>query len=186
MMIVVAIIFVIAGMSIIALQPSLQQFRANAAMGQVKEALRQGHEYAISQRRTVAVTFTNDLYGNSEIVLNDYTVSNGVEALNNTPFLTVPIEPSVTFRLFNAMPDTPDHFGNQGPLAFNGTAYAAGTILKFQSDGTFTNVVGTPINGSVFMGIQNMPASARAVTILGSTGRIKGWSGANGQGWLQQ
>ncbi|HUB64348.1 MAG TPA: type II secretion system protein [Methylocella sp.] len=186
MILVVAIIFIVSAMAIIALQPTWQQYKANAATQQVKEALRQAREYAISQRRTVAVSFSNDAFGNPQVVLNLYTVANQVESLDNTPFLTLPIESTVKFTTFGNLPDTPDAFGDSSALDFNNTAYATGTILKFQSDGTFTDVVGTPINGSIFIGIPGMPNTARAITILGSTGRIKSWSGANQAGWFQQ
>jgi type II secretory pathway pseudopilin PulG len=185
MMIVVLVGMVVTAMAIVQLQPALQDFRASAAEDTVKSTLRQAREYAISQRRTVAVSFANDAFGDAEVVLNLYTVANGVQALNNTPFLTVPINRSVQF-MQEGLPDTPDKFGNCAALCFNGAGYAAGTIIEFQSDGTFTNGTGTPINGSIFMGMQGVPATARAITILGSTGRIKSWTGTSGINWVQQ
>lgn len=186
LMIVIAVGTVITAMAIVQLQPSLQNFKATAAEDQVKATLRQAREYAVSQRRTVALTFTNDAYGNPEIQLNDYTVSFGVQALNATPLLVVPVGSSSQFVLFGGMPDTPDNFGNKAALCFGGNAYAAGSIVKFQSDGTFTDIGGNIINGSIFIGMPNDPSTARAVTILGNTGRIKGWNGASGKGWVQQ
>jgi len=185
-LVVVAILMIVSAITVVALQPTLQNFRASDAEGQVKSTLRQAREYAVSQRRTVAVSFATDAFGNPEMKLNLYTVAAGVQVLNNVPFQTVPLEPTVQFALFPALPDTPDKFGNASALCFNGAAYAAGTVIEFQSDGTFTNGAGTPINGSIFMGIPNYPTTARAVTILGATGRIKGWTGADGASWSQQ
>lgn len=186
MMIVVAVGIAITAMAMVQLNPTLQDFRASSANDQVKSTLRQAREYAISQRRTVAVTFTTDAYGDPEIQLNDYTVSFGVQAMNPTPLLLVPLSSKVQFILFNNLPDTPDNFGNKAALCFGGNAYAVGSILKFQSDGTFTDISGNIINGSIFVGIPNQPMTARAVTILGSTGRIKSWTGASGNMWVQQ
>jgi len=186
MLVAVAITFVIAAVAIVQLQPGLQNFRASSAEGQVKTALRQAREYAISQRRTVAISFTKDASGNAEINANDYNVAAGVQTLNTTPFLQVIIQPSVQFMLNNSLPDTPDKFGNSSALCFNGSAYAAGSVIEFQSDGTFTDGTGTPINGSIFLGILNYPNTERAVTVLGATGRIKGWSGADGLSWFEQ
>ena len=45
----------------------------------------------------------------------------------------------------------------------------------FTTDGTLIDSGGTPINGTVFLSIQNQPESARAVTVLGSTGRVRGY-----------
>lgn len=186
MLLVVAVTFIVAAIAVVQLQPSLQNFRANSAEDEVKSTLRQAREYAISQRRTVAVSFAADPHGNAEINLNLYNVAAGVQTLDNTPFLQVPLQPSVQFMLTPTLPDTPDSFGNSSALCFNGAAYAPGTIIEFQSDGTFTDATGTPINGSIFLGIPQYPITARAVTILGTTGRIKGWSGADGSSWFEQ
>jgi prepilin-type N-terminal cleavage/methylation domain-containing protein len=186
MLIVVAVSLIVAAMAITQLQPALQDFQAGAAEDTVKSALRQAREYAVTQRRTVAVSFKNDGFGDAEVVLNLYNVANGVQSLNNTPYLTVPINRRVQFTREGTLPDTPDKFGNCAALCFNGAGYAAGTIIEFQSDGTFTDGTGTPINGSIYMGMPNIPATARAITILGSTGRIKSWTGASGTVWAQQ
>jgi hypothetical protein len=76
------------------------------------------------------------------------------------------------------LPDTPDAFGNTGPIAF-GTA----TVIKFAPDGTLVDQSGQGLNGSVFMAIPNIQGtnlSARAITVLGSTGRVRGyrWDGS--------
>lgn len=185
-MIVVVIGFVVAAMAITQLQPALQDFQASAAEDTVKSTLRQAREYAISQRRTVAVSFKNDAFGDAEVVLNLYNVVSGVQTLNNTPFMSVPINRRVQFTRVGALPDTPDNFGACAALCFNGAGYATGTIIEFQSDGTFTDGTGTPINGSIFMGMLATPSTARAITILGSTGRIKSWTGTSGVNWVQQ
>jgi prepilin-type N-terminal cleavage/methylation domain-containing protein len=186
MMIVVAVGFIVTVMALTQLQPTLQNYQASSAEDTVKSTLRQAREYAVSQRRTVAVSFKTDPFGNPELVLNLYTVAFGVQSLNNTPFLTVPITDRVQFTRFAAMPDTPDNFGACAALCFNGAGYATGSIIEFQSDGTFTDGTGTPINGSIFIGIPATPNTARAITILGSTGRIKSWTGTSGQYWVQQ
>jgi Tfp pilus assembly protein FimT len=48
---------IIMGMSVVELQPVLQQIRANAGVDQVKSTLRQARELAISDRRTIVVQF---------------------------------------------------------------------------------------------------------------------------------
>ena len=89
---------------------------------------------------------------------------------------------------FAGMPDTPDTFGVPGGgsgIMFGSVTGGPPSGMEFQSDGTFTDGTGVPINGTVFMGITNIPASARAVTVLGNTGRIRGYHGT-GTGWFQQ
>jgi hypothetical protein len=49
----------------------------------------------------------------------------------------------------------------------------------FTTDGTLIDSNGSPVNGTVFLSIANVPKSARAVTVLGATGRVRGyrWTG---------
>lgn len=181
MMVVIGIIMIILSMAILELQPTLQQFRANAGMDQVKGAMRQAREIAISQRRTIVVQFV----GTNTIQLFQVVEPGNVRAVN--PFLTLPIENTVTFQTFAGEPDTPDAYGIPAVPAgieFNGVVGGPPIGMQFQSDGTFTDANGTPINGTVFLGITNIKTSARAVTILGATGRMHAWHGT-GLSWFQ-
>lgn len=181
MVVVVVIIMVILAMAILELQPTVQQFRANAGMDQVKGAMRQARELAISQRRTIVVQFV----GNNTIELFQVVEPGNVRAVN--PFLTLPIENTVSFQTFAGEPDTPDAYGIPAVPAgidFNGVVGGPPIGMQFQSDGTFTDANGVPINGSIFLGIPNVKTSSRAVTILGPTGRIHAWHGT-GLSWFQ-
>ena len=66
---------------------------------------------------------------------------------------------------------------------FGGVIGGPNTMM-FQSDGTFVNAAGTTLNGTVFMGVTGIPSTARAVTVLGTTGRIRSYRSA-GAGWVQ-
>jgi hypothetical protein len=68
------------------------------------------------------------------------------------------------------VPDTPDAFGNANAVAFG----VANTVM-FGTDGTLIDGNGNPLNGTVFLIIISQPESARAVTVLGATGRIRGY-----------
>ncbi|MBI3669731.1 MAG: hypothetical protein HY237_08135 [Acidobacteria bacterium] len=59
------------------------------------------------------------------------------------------------------------------------------TAMVFQSDGTFAdNATSQPINGTVFVGLPGQSATARAVTILGATGRVRPYKW-NGTQWVE-
>lgn len=181
MIVVVVIIGVILTMALLELQPTVQQFRANAALDQVKGAMRQARELSISERRTIVVQFV----GNNTIELFQVTEPGNVVA--NAPFMTLPIENTVSFMTFPGEPDTPDTYGIPAVpsgIEFAGVVGGPPVGMQFQSDGTFTDANGNPINGTVFMGITNVPTSARAVTILGGTGRVHSWRGS-GLSWFQ-
>ena len=184
LLVVIAVIFIISGMALFQLQPTWQQSESNAAVDQVKSTLRLARETAISQRRTIAVQFS----GNNTILLYQFAVVGTTSTIATTPFLTLPIEKNVTFITFNGMPDTPDAYGLPGGgsgIMFEGVVGGPPSGMEFQSDGTFTDGTGLPINGTVFMGLTGIPATARAVTVLGNTGRVRAYHGT-GTGWFQQ
>ena len=94
-----------------------------------------------------------------------------------TVLSTVFLEGGIQYSLVNGLPDTPDAFGIGAPIDFGVV-----TNIKFTPDGTLVNPGRTVrhINGdSVFFAIPNLDLSARAITVLGSTGRIRAyrWNG---------
>ncbi|MGH9698232.1 MAG: pilus assembly FimT family protein [Candidatus Acidiferrales bacterium] len=180
---VIFIILVISAMAITQMQPALETYRANAAEAQVKGALRQARETAVAERRNIVVRFLLNAQGQEEVDL--YQVPEPANIVANAPFMKVPVQGTVFFALYPGAPDTPDNFGKGAPLFFGGAAYLPGSNVQFQSDGTFADANGNPINGSIFMSIAGYAPSSRAITILGTTGRIKSWTGT-GKAWFQQ
>lgn len=173
LLIVVAIMFIIAGIALVKSEPALQQNRAFAGAMQLKTALRQGRETAISARRTVQVQFFTGLpctVGFACVVLTRLDPPANVP----TVILTLPLESSVQFMQFPGELDTPDGFGNAAPITFGGVA-GGPLVMEFQSDGSFTDGNGNLINGTVFLGIANYSQSPTAVTVLGGTGHAKAY-----------
>jgi hypothetical protein len=80
----------------------------------------------------------------------------------------------VQFALVDGLPDTLENIGKSKPIDF-GTL----TNVKFSPEGTLVNQDGASANGSAFLAISGKALSSRAITILGSTGRIRGyrWDG---------
>jgi prepilin-type N-terminal cleavage/methylation domain-containing protein len=169
MLVVIAVIMIISAMAITQLQPALQHNRAVAAASQVKSALRQGREAAVSARRTVQVQFFTGAPCPPNL---GCIVLTRLDPPANVPtvILTLPIEGSVQFMQFAGEPDTPDAFGNGSPIFFGGVANGPPT-MEFQSDGSFTDGNGNVTNGTIFLGIPNYRSSAMAITLLGGTGR---------------
>ncbi|HVB38082.1 MAG TPA: type II secretion system protein [Vicinamibacterales bacterium] len=165
LMVVVAIMGITAAMAVFQAQVSLPSIRGDAGMRVVMAQLNTARELAISQRRVIQVNFIAP----NEIQLVRQDIPTGTTILSLVPF-----EASVQFMQFAGVPDTPDAFGATSAIAFG-----SATSMSFTSDGTFIDQSGVPLNGTVFLGIPNQARSARAVTILGATGRIRGyrWSG---------
>lgn len=143
-------------------------FKGDGAMRTIMAKMNEARELALTQRRNMRVDFTGDNV--IQIIRREVPAANGTTVLS-----AVEMEGGVRYGVTTGLPDTPDSFGNASGIAF-GTA----TQLVFTTDGTLVNQTGTPVSGTVFVSIPGQNRSARAVTIMGATGRIRGykWNGA--------
>jgi hypothetical protein len=173
-LVVVAIAMVIAGIAIIQSRPALMQIRASTAKDLVQGTLRRARETAISDRRSIKVEFLVNPPANPAGSYVRLTRLGGGVGPDIVIAMT-PIPGSVIYTTFAGEPDTPDAFGNAGPIYFGGVNNGPAAGMLYQSDGTFAAATGIPINGTVFMGIPNQPTTARAITILGTTGRVRSY-----------
>lgn len=181
LMVVLMIILIVAAIAITNLGPNLQQARVDAQMRQVIATFRQAREFAIANRRYVQITFP----ANNQIQVTQVnTLTPGAGGIN--PVLTtLTISPPLIFNL-DGMPDTPDAYGNGGAIVFEGVVNGPVGGMLFQSDGELLDgATFLPINGSVFMGYPGLPSTARAVTVLGTTGRVRGWKSNGAAAWYQ-
>jgi len=174
MVIVVAVIFIVCAMAVLQLQPLLVVEQANTAMDQVMDQLRYAREAAIAQRRNVQVQFL----GTNVVQLTRYEY-NG----STTILITLSLQKPIQYTVFPSLPDTPDGFGNTSAIDFEGLP-SGPPVMLFQSDGTFVDNAGNLVNGTVFLGFPGNPGTARAITVLGATGRIRAYH-ASGSTWAQ-
>lgn len=166
---------VVIAIAIVQLQPAVQQMRANSAMYLVSTQLRWARQSAIAQRRNFLVAFV----GNNEITISRQ--EQPTQAL--TVVSDVRLNPTVFFQLTPGLPDTPNGYGNGGPIVFGGQV-GGPPVMQFQSDGTFVDgTTGNAINGTAFLAIPGIPTCGRAVTVLGATGRVRSFK-SNGTGWI--
>jgi prepilin-type N-terminal cleavage/methylation domain-containing protein len=188
---VILVILIISAMAIMALQPALRDARFDSAMRQVLDQLRQAREYSIANRRYVQITFpTVAVAGGGlqyQIVMTEKNVQpyGPAGAGADVVLSTVPIQPPAQFLTNAAAVDTPDNFGNTSAIEFAGQNPGPIGGMLFQSDGELIDgLTFQPINGTVFLGDPNEPLAARAITVLGSTGRVRAWK-FNGKAWFQ-
>ena len=186
--IVVMIILIISAMALIAYLPTLQDARFDAAMREVVDQLRQAREYAIANRRYVQVTFPTVVVGGKTqyavVLLQRNDLTAGAGAINPT-LSTIYLQYPAQYLVIAGSPDTPDAFGNSAAIEFEGLNGGPVGGMLFQSDGELVD--GTtfqPINGTVFLAYPGKNTSARAITILGGTGRARGWKGT-GSTWTR-
>jgi Tfp pilus assembly protein FimT len=177
--VVCIIVAIICAIALTQMIPALQSSRSDNAMRIVLDQLRQAREYSITNRRYVQVTFPV-VGGQSEIVLTQMNVSPWAKnaGTTNTVLSTVYIPSPLQYAVVSGMPDTPDKYGNSSATSFviEGTSTAAAGPMFFQSDGELIDSATlSTADGTVFLGVPGNPSSARAVTVMGATGRVRGW-----------
>jgi prepilin-type N-terminal cleavage/methylation domain-containing protein len=157
----------IAMFQIGAVQPSM---KGDGAMRTIMAQLNTARELSISQRRMMQVNFL----GTGQIQIVRQEVPAGTTALP-----TVAVEGGLQYGLIAGIVDTPDGFG----LKAGGIAFGTATAYLFSSDGTLIDQNGNPLNGTVFLAIPGVARSFRAVTVMGGTGRIRGYKW-DGHSWI--
>lgn len=186
LMVVAGLIMVVSAMAIIQYRPIMADADMDAAMRQVIDQIRQAREYSITYRRYVQVSFptvvaTSTQYQVVATQMNSWVPGDGTV---NPVLSTTPIQSPATFLLMTG-PDTPDAFGNCAAICFGNVSNGPVGGMAFESDGELVNgSTLQPINGTVFLGNPGTASSARAITVLGSTGRVRGWKGTSNS-WTQ-
>ena len=193
---VVAIMLTLSAMAIISGTRPSQSTNANSAADTVVDALHAARQLAISKRRNVLVSFNAP-----------NTVAMSVQPLPTDPAPAA--IPSVQlnsgaiggaqFYLMPGVPNTPMAplgFGNANAIDLepvNGGA--VGQAIMFTSSGSLVGAgtaapanyyaVGNndPINATIYIGVPGVPVSARAITVVGATGRVRAyfWTGNSWQ-----
>jgi prepilin-type N-terminal cleavage/methylation domain-containing protein len=173
MLVVIAVLATVTSMATAELQTVRRSMQGDGAMRLVMSQLTTAREMAVTQRRTMEVKFVTGTGGNwIQIWRNEVSGPNPQTRLTNVAF-----EGNVVYKLIPTITtDTPDAFGNSGALAF-GTA----NKYTFSTDGTLIDQSGNPLNGTVFLAVPNVLQSQRAVTVMGSIGRVRGykWTGGS-------
>ena len=178
MMLVVGIGAVLTGMAVSQIGIARPGMNGDGAMRVTLGLMNQARQIAIQQRRYVRVIFTTP--PNTIQVIREDTTSPTVCTTTCTVLTSAYLEGNVQFGVVSGVVDTPDGFGINS-AAFNSTPVAFGSAanVKFAPNGTLVNQDGLATNGTVFLAIPGTALSSRAVTVLGATGRVRGyrWDG---------
>jgi Tfp pilus assembly protein FimT len=170
MMVTLSIMAIVGSMATMKIGTVHRSMQGDGAMRLVLTQLNTAREMAITQRRKMEVRFV----GNNWLWVIRNEVPSGTTVLTNVAF-----ESNAQYSLVAGVGDTPDGFGNGSAISF-GTA----STIMFGTDGTLIDNNGAPVNGTVFLSIANNPNSFRAVTVLGATGRVRGYRW-NGLAWTR-
>jgi hypothetical protein len=172
--------------------PVMKQQHVTDAYNSTLTTLRRARDQAAADMRTYVVNFPNP----STITVQESTSANGtcqVPPTGNVLITTV-LPSDMSFSTQTGFPNTnattPDGFG----LALYAVDFDQGynpgyTYICFNPDGTATDQWGNINNGVVYISRANDLYSSRAITLWGTTGRIRGWRLYNASGvntWSQQ
>ncbi len=169
----------------------MQDAKYDNAMRQVISQLRQAREYAIANRRYVQVTFPTVVIANQPTQYQVVTTERNAPPLGPAGVELTPYSALCRFksqrsffcfqalRILRTVSETP------AAIEFEGLNPGPVSGMLFQSDGELVDgATFQPINGTVFIGFPNQATASRAVTVLGATGRVRGWK-YTGAAWFQ-
>jgi type II secretory pathway pseudopilin PulG len=179
--VVIGIMMILMGIAIVQSFGSRESYQANSAMDTVVAQLRVARELAITQRTDVQVMFVSA--GATQQVQYMVLAQPGTKEANG-PVISTNLPSQTTFTLTPGVPDTPMKFGNNAPI-YIGNVSGGPAFMEFTSTGQFTDQTGfNTLNGTVFIGVSGQNNTARAVTIMGGTGRVRPYS-YTGVTWIE-
>jgi type II secretory pathway pseudopilin PulG len=190
-MIAVGIMLTVMAFAMVQSFGSIESYRVNSAMDIVISQLRVARQLSISQRRYVTVTFNTAVTPQTVTyqIVSDTGQSLNVADTYQYPAVKIPIPPQVSFVQVTGVPDTPMAFGtcSGAGICVNGVSGGV-TGMEFTPTGQFTDNTGVnTINGTIFLALPGQSNTARAVTVMGSTGRVRQYSWTNNaaSGWVE-
>ena len=167
MLVVISIAVVATSIAFISLMPALKDARVGSAVNTALATVRRAREEAVSKRRVYVVKFISP--GTLQVTQNTDL---------GTPLITTTLPSDISFEVDPGLPATgPDGFGG-GKVAIDFDQNVPGgdtTELLFQPDGSALDLNNNVNNGVVYFGRPGELGSSRAITVWGSTGRVRAW-----------
>jgi Tfp pilus assembly protein FimT len=204
MMIVVSIVVIIAGYAAINLQGALRDSRTNGAFDNAFMQLRLARERAIAERKRYIVTFgspapplvSTPLGAPTAKSIQVYRWDNQtIPAPAPVQIGTVDLPADVNFQTISGLPTSssavPDGWGS-GVAAIDfdqGVGAGGGNLVMFMPDGSAHDMNGNSNSGILYVARNGDLTSSRALTVFGTSGRIRAWHLMKVSGvatWVQQ
>ncbi len=190
---VIAVALIITAGALMQFVPVMKNARAENALQTTLSQMRNARGLAIDQRRQYRLSFLNTTTPHSirldQVVVDPVTGTKSFLLVSTT---TLPTD--TQFIAITGIPaagsGTPDNLPTTGAAIDFGVDNGGGkTRIFFQPDGRALDNVGRLNNGVVYMARPGELMSSRAVSVLGATGRLKGWrlidKGAGNLAWIE-
>jgi prepilin-type N-terminal cleavage/methylation domain-containing protein len=186
MIITIAIGLIMAGVTFIALMPMFRQNHVDAAYDTTLSVMRNYRNQSISQSKRYILTFTAP----GTITVQYWGVGVPVSPVPVT-VATFSLPPDIQFAVQGGFPTAaPDSFGTGGTaIDFDqGMGLGSQNYILFMPDGSSQDTLGNYNSGVLYLTRPGDLYSSRAVSVFGTTGRVRGWRLVNqgGDKWVQQ
>jgi prepilin-type N-terminal cleavage/methylation domain-containing protein len=181
-LVVLSILLILFAMAMINVFNPMQRYKSQNSTDIVMSQLRQARQAAIANRRNVQVWVDMAFTGVDNIQHVNYQIITQPGDAPQ-PLQSIGIAKGTQFILLGT-PDTPMGFGNGSAVTIGNVGGGGPPVMGFTSTGAFTDLAGTPLNGSIFIGVPGQAFTARAVTMMGGTGRVRSyqWTGIQ---WIE-
>jgi prepilin-type N-terminal cleavage/methylation domain-containing protein len=173
---VIAIALIITGMALVQFVPVLKSSRAENALQTTLGQVRNARGLAIDQRRKYRLSFLaprtiqlDQVSVDPVTKIQSFTFISTIDLPLDTQFIAISGIPTSG----NGTPDSLPTFGNAIDFAVD--YGGGGTQIFFQPDGRVLDSANRLNNGVVYVARPGELMSSRAVSVLGATGRVKGW-----------
>lgn len=178
MMTVVAIGLTVTGFAFMTFRSAEQGAAVTSGFNTTLQTMRRAREEAVAERRTWVVSFTAP---------NTITLSKNGALPGGILVSTATLPTNVAFTAVAGLPNPgPDGFGTGVNAVDFGQPAGGGTSIYFQPDGSAQDAVGNINNGVIYVAQPGMLTSTKAITLWGTTGRIRGWALGAGNVWSQR
>jgi len=169
-LVAISLLVIGAAMALTVTSSTMTSMRADGQVRRLVQLVQLGRELAISTRRDHELVF--DIPQNTVRLMR---MNGGLP----TEVESLIFEYGVRLMTYPGLGDTPEGYGAGGVVNFG-----SATRFIFESDGSFIDETGLPLNGTVFLGMQNKLQAARAITVTGTTARPRmyRWDSSQGAG----
>jgi type II secretory pathway pseudopilin PulG len=186
LLIAIAIGFTMTAVTFMTMMPLFKQSHVDTAYDTTLSVLRNYRNLSVTQSKRYIVFFTNP----GTLTVQYWGVGVPVSPAPVT-VATYTLPTDVQFAVQAGFPNPgPDSFGTGSTaITINNCALVGANCLIFYPDGSAQDDLGNYNSGVIYMTRPSDMYSSRAVSIFGTTGRVRGWRLYNQGGtnkWVQQ
>jgi len=185
MLITLAIGLIMAGFTFIVLMPLLRQSHVDAAYDTTLSVIRNYRNQSITQSKRYILTFSAP----GTITVQYWGVGVPVSPAPVT-VATFSLPNDIQFAVQAGFPAAaPDGFGTGvTAIDFDQGVLGNQNSIMFMPDGSSQDVLGNFNSGVLYLTRPGDLYSSRAISVFGTTGRVRGWRlySQNGNTWVQQ